>query len=159
MAKFIDWKGNWFNSNFELFIEGEQKGAITFSTWKSDAEATLENESYFFKSVGFWQPKTNIIDQKTNKVVGVITYGNWKFEAIINMESGELYQWKPTSFWKSQSLLSNDNNTNMMYSAGKRMCSITADTDNRSLIVAGLFIKQITIDERRQLFDKSLIAS
>ena len=41
--------GNWFNSNFELFIEGVQKGAITFSTWKSDAEATLENESYFFK--------------------------------------------------------------------------------------------------------------
>lgn len=143
MAKFIDWKSNWFNSNFELFIEGVQKGAITFSTWKSDAEATLENESYFFKSVGFLKPKTNIIDQKTNKVVGVITYGNWKFEATINMESGAHYAWKPTSFWKSQWLLSNNNNTNIMYSAGKRMGSITADTDNKLLIVAGLFIKQI----------------
>ncbi|WP_231424047.1 MULTISPECIES: hypothetical protein [Pedobacter] len=143
MAKFITWKSNWYNSNFELFIDGVQKGAITFATWKSDAETTLENENYFFTNVGFWKSKTNIINRKTDQVIGSITYDAWKFKAIINMESGEQYEWKSTSFWKSEWILSNNNNVNITYSAKSRVGSIMADTDNRLLIIAGLFIKQI----------------
>jgi len=143
MAKFINWKSNWFNSNFELFVDGLQQGAITFSTWKSDAEATFENDQYLFKNIGVWQSKTHVIDRNTNEVMAIITYDSWKSKAIISLTSGEQYEWKSTSFWKSQFVISNNKDANITYSSSSKSGSISSDTDNALLITAGLFIKQI----------------
>lgn len=104
MAKYINWKSNWFNSNFELFVDGIQKGAIKFNSWTSNAEAGFEDQHYLFTNVGFWQSKTNVIDRKTNELIAIITYDSWKSKAIISMKSGEQYEWKPTSFGNQNGL-------------------------------------------------------
>ena len=143
MAKFINWKSNWFNSNFELFVDGIQKGSIKFIGWTSDAETAFEDKNYFFTNIGFWKSKTNVIDRKTNEIVASITYDSWKSKAIINMISGEHYEWKPTSFWKSEWIVSNYKDANIVYSSSSKSGSITSDTNNSLLIIAGLFIKQI----------------
>lgn len=107
MAKYINWKSNWLSSNFQLFVDGIQKGTIVFGTWKSDAETMSEDKNYLFTNVAFWQSRTNVIDRNTNELVAIINYDSWKSKAIINMKNGEQYEWKSTNFWRSQWVVSN----------------------------------------------------
>ena len=143
MAKYINWKSNWLSSNFQLFVDGIQKGTIVFGTWKSDAETMFEDKNYLFTNVGFWQSRTNVIDRNTNELVAIINYDSWKSKAIINMKNGEQYEWKSTNFWQSQWIVSNYKDANIMYSSTTQSGAISSDSDNSLLIIAGLFIKQI----------------
>jgi len=143
MAKFINWKRNWLSSKIELFVDGIQKGAIIFSTWRSDAESIFEDKNYFFTNVGFWQSKTNVFDKKTNELVAIITYDSWKSKAVISMKSGEQFEWKSTNFWKSQFVVSNYKDANIIYNSSSNSGSISSDTDDSLLMITGLFIKQI----------------
>ncbi|MBB6240207.1 hypothetical protein HDC90_004872 [Pedobacter sp. AK013] len=143
MSKFINWKSNWLNGNFQLFADGVQKGAITFGTWKSDAESMFEDKNYFFSNEGFWQSSTKVIDRKTNETVAMITYDTWKSKAVISLKSGEQYEWKSTNLWRSQWTVSNYKDEHIMYNASSSSGALSSDTDNELLIIAGLFIKQI----------------
>lgn len=143
MSKFINWKSDWFSGNLQLFVDGLQKGAITFGMWKSDAESIFEDKNYQFVNEGFWQSSTKVIDRKTNTVVAMITYDSWKSKAVISLKSGEHYEWKSTGIWKSQWTVSNYNDEHIMYNSSSNSGAISSDTDNELLILAGLFIKQI----------------
>lgn len=143
MSKFINWKSNWFSGNFQLFADGVQKGAITFATWRSDAESMFEDKNYFFSNEGFWQSCTKVTDRKTKEVVAMITYDTWKSKAVISLKSGEQYEWKSTNLRRSQWTVSNYKDAHIAYSASNNFGAISSDTDNELLIIAGLFIKQI----------------
>ncbi|KIA91071.1 hypothetical protein OC25_23310 [Pedobacter kyungheensis] len=94
MSKFINWKSDWFSGNFHLFVDGLQKGAITFTMWTSNAESMFEDKNYQFANEGFWQSRTKVIDKKTNEVLAIITYDSWKSKALISLNTGEQYEWK-----------------------------------------------------------------
>ncbi|WP_293310120.1 hypothetical protein [Pedobacter sp. UBA5917] len=143
MSRFINWKNNWFSGNFQLFVDGVQKGMITFSAWRNDAESMFEDKNYQFVNEGFWRYRTKVIDRKTNVVVAIITYDSWKSKAVISLNTGEQYEWKSTGIWKSQFTVSNYKDAHIMYSSSSNSGAISTDTDNELLIVAGLFIKQI----------------
>jgi len=143
MAKFINWRSNWLSGDFQLFVDGIQKGMISFGSWRSDAEGVFDDKNYFFSNVGFWQSRTNVIDRKTNELVAVITYDSWKSKAVISLKSGERYEWTSTGIWKSQFTVSNYNNERITYNASSYSGAISSDTDNELLIVSGLFIKHI----------------
>ena len=143
MSKFINWKSNWLNGNFQLFADGVQKGMISFSSWRSDAESMFEDKKYQFVNEGFWQSRTKVIDRKTNEVVAVINYDTWKSKAVISLKSGEQYEWKSKSLWGSQWTVSNYKDEHIMYNSSSNSGTLSSDTDNELLIIAGLFIKQI----------------
>ncbi|MGM9479506.1 hypothetical protein ACS5PU_24005 [Pedobacter sp. GSP4] len=143
MSKLINWKNNWFSGNFQLFVAGAQKGMITFSTWRSDAESMFEDKNYQFVNEGFWQSRTKVIDRKTNELVAIITYDSWKSKAVISLSSGEQYEWRSTGIWKTQFTVSNYKDVHIMYSASSNSGAISADTGSELLIITGLFIKQI----------------
>jgi hypothetical protein len=143
MSRFINWRSNWLSGNFQLFSDGVQKGMVTFETLRSDAQSMFEDKNYFFSNVGFWQSQTNVIDRKTDEVVAIITYDSWKSKAIISLKSGEQYEWKSTGVWKSQFTVSNYKDAHITYSSNSNAGTISSDTDNELLIIAGLFIKHI----------------
>ncbi|WP_175636457.1 hypothetical protein [Pedobacter ghigonis] len=143
MAKFINWKRNWLNGNLQLFVDGIQKGALTFEMWKSNAYTLFEDKDYAFENKGFWQSTTTVTDRKTNEIVAIITYDSWKSKAIISLKSGEQYEWKATSSWRSEWTVSNNKDTHIYYQASSNTGAISTQADNNLLIVAGLFIKQI----------------
>ncbi|QDW25674.1 hypothetical protein [Pedobacter sp. KBS0701] len=143
MSKFINWKSNWLNGNFQLFADGVQKGMISFSSWRSDAESMFEDKNYHFANEGFWQSRTKVIDRKTNEVVAIINYDSWKSKAVISLNTGEQYEWKSTGVWKSQFTVSNYKDAHIMYSSNSNTGTISSDTHNELLIITGLFIKHI----------------
>ncbi|GGG92739.1 hypothetical protein [Pedobacter zeae] len=143
MSKLINWKSDWFSNNFHLFVDGIQKGAITFGTWRSNAESRFEDQNYQFVNKGFWQSSTRITDKKTNEVLAVITYDSWKSKAVISLKTGEQYEWKSKGLWKSQWTVSNYKDEHIVYTSGSNSGSIASDTDHKLLIIAGLFIKQV----------------
>ncbi|WP_293784377.1 hypothetical protein [uncultured Pedobacter sp.] len=143
MSKLINWKSDWLSGNFQLFVDGLQKGAITFGMWKSNAESTFEDQNYQFVSDGFWQSKTRIIDRKTNKVIAIITYDCWKSKALISLTNGGQYEWKSTGVWKSKWTVSNYKDEHIRYTSSSNSGAISSDTDNKLLVIAGLFIKQV----------------
>jgi len=143
MAKFINWKRNWLNGNLQLFVDGIQKGALTFEMWRSNAYTLFEDKDYAFENKGFWQSTTTVTDRKTNEPVAIINYDSWKSKAIISLKSGGQYEWKATSSWRSQWSVSNHEGTNIYYQASGNTGAISTDIDNELLIISGLFIKQI----------------
>ncbi|WP_412469265.1 hypothetical protein [Pedobacter sp. KLB.chiD] len=143
MSKLINWKNDWCNGNVQLFADGLQKGAITFAMWTGNAESTFEDQNYQFVKEGFWQSGSKVINRKTNEVVGFITYDCWKSKALISLTNGEQYEWKSTGIWKSHWTVSNYKDEHIMYTSGSHSGAISSDTDNKLLVVAGLFIKQV----------------
>ncbi|WP_343524123.1 hypothetical protein [Pedobacter sp.] len=143
MSKLFNWKSDWFSNNFHLFVEEIQKGAITFGTWRSNAESRFEDQNYQFVNEGFWQSSTRITDKKTNEVLALITYDSWKSKAVISLKTGEQYEWKAKGVWKSQWTVSNYKDEHIVYTSGSNSGSIASDTDHKLLIIAGLFIKQV----------------
>jgi len=143
MSKFINWKSNWCSGNFQLFVDGLQKGAITFGMWTSNAESVFEDQNFLFVNEGFWQSSTKVIDRKTNEVIAMITYDTWKSKAVISLKSGEQYEWKATGIWKSQWTVSNYKDEHIIYNSSSNSGAISSDTDNKLLVIAGLFIKQV----------------
>ena len=143
MAKFINWTSDWFNGNYQLFVDGVQKGALTFEMWWSNAYTSFEDKNFSFQNTGFWQSTTTVTDRKTNEVVAIITYDSWKSKAIISLKSGEQYEWKSINSWRSQFTVSNYKDVNIMYNASSNTGAIATDVDNELLIISGLFIKQI----------------
>jgi len=143
MAKFINWKRNWRNGNLQLFVDGIQKGALTFEMWRSNAYTLFEDKNYAFENKGFWKCTTTVTDRNTNEVVAIISYDNWKSKALISLKSGEQYEWKATSSWRSAWTVSNNNGIQIDYQASGSSGAISSAGDNDLLIVAGLFIKQI----------------
>ncbi|WP_406827202.1 hypothetical protein [Pedobacter sp. KACC 23697] len=143
MSKLINWKSDWFSGNFQLFVDGLQKGAITFGMWTSNAESVFEDQNFQFVNEGFWQSNTKVIDRKTNEVLAIITYDCWKSKALISLNSGEQYEWKATGIWKSKWTVSNYKDEHIIYTSNSNSGAISSDTDNKLLVVAGLFIKQV----------------
>ncbi|MGQ7856926.1 hypothetical protein ACUN24_22025 [Pedobacter sp. WC2501] len=143
MSKFINWKSNWLNGNFQLFADGVQKGMISFSSWRSDAESMFEDKNYQFANDGFWKSRTKVIDRKTLEVIAIINYDSWKSMAVISLNTGEQYEWKSTGIWKSQWTVSNYKDEHIIYTSSSNSGTISSNTDNKLLIITGLFIKQV----------------
>ncbi|MDX1762417.1 MAG: hypothetical protein R3218_09710 [Christiangramia sp.] len=100
----INWKKNFFAGFYKIYAYGKQIGEIKDRPFSKVATADLNDRHYTFRTVGFFEQHTEIIDRSTNQVLGEITYGTWMTKATITV-NGQVTHWKYTNTWNTKECL------------------------------------------------------
>jgi hypothetical protein len=140
VMKSIIWKKGIFSSTHELFSNGMLIGKLQSKTWSSDAISTINGKHFSFKTRGFLSQSTILIDNDINKVVGKITYSDWRKRASIELQdtTAEL---KVDNIWNSRWTLKDKNNHSILYKDSTTMGTIQFANQNDKLIIAGLYAR------------------
>ncbi|MDA3912037.1 MAG: hypothetical protein PF448_11850 [Bacteroidales bacterium] len=102
----LRWKKGLFSNRYVLMQDDMLVGELISKSFSQSSYGELNGKKYQFITSGFFKQSTEIIDTKTNQIVGKITYSTWSSKASIALNDETLY-WKQVSIWKSKWEISN----------------------------------------------------
>lgn len=141
MRVFSTWNKGLFDSNYQIFTEGEISGNLLFDNWKNEAKGMGLTTNISFKTEGFLTPKTNILNNK-NEIIGVITYESWQTKATINMASGDIFGWSFTNSWLSNWSITDFKEKNISYKSKSGTGTIESTASDEIMLLTGIFIRE-----------------
>ena len=135
----LRWKRNLFSSSTIIYSNGQRVGELKDKTFSQTAIGVLNGKKYSFKTKGFFKQETEIIDSFENKVVGEITYNNWKTNAIISIDNKKI-NWKYDNLWNTKWSIFNSEGIKIQYSGTSTSGQIDSNIDEAVLLLSGLFV-------------------
>jgi hypothetical protein len=144
----LRWKKNLFSSSTIIYSNGHQIGELKDKTFSQTANGELNGKKYSFKTKGFFKQQTEVIDSFENKVVGEISYNNWKTNAIISIDNKTIY-WKYDNLWNTKWSIFDSEGINIKYSGSSTSGQIDSNIDDSMILLSGLFVtnyyRQMTV--------------
>ncbi|HTM98605.1 MAG TPA: hypothetical protein VL088_07680 [Pedobacter sp.] len=140
MQKILTWRKGLFDSNYQLYADGEIRGSLVFSSWKNNARG-IALKNYYFTSEGFLHPITKIRDENHNQI-GVITYNALKLKATLTFNNLDHASWSYTNSWLSQWTITNYRDKQIQYHSASTAGTVLSDNDDELMLLAGLFIRE-----------------
>lgn len=140
MERLLTWRKGLFDSNYQLYTNGEIKGSLIFSSWKNNARG-IALKNYYFTSEGFLHPTTKIKDEKHNQI-GVITYHIWELKATVTFNDLDHASWGFTNSWLSRWTISNHRDKQIQYHSATSSGIARSDNDDELLLLSGLYIRE-----------------
>lgn len=140
MQHVLIWRKGSFDSNYQLYINGEIKGSLIFSSWKNNARG-IALKNYYFTSEGFFNPITKIRDEHHNQI-GVITYNAWKLKATVTFNNLDHASWSYTNSWLSKWTITNHRDKQIQYHSTTGSGTAYSDNDDELLLLSGLYIRE-----------------
>ncbi|SFG89182.1 hypothetical protein [Pedobacter insulae] len=140
MENLLAWRKGLFDSNYQLYANGEIKGSLVFSSWKNNARG-IALKNYYFTSEGFLHPVTKIRDEHHNQI-GVITYNALKLKATVTFNSLDHASWSYTNSWLSQWVITNHKDKQIQYYSESTSGTVHSDTDDELMLLSGFFIRE-----------------
>jgi hypothetical protein len=144
----LRWKKNLFSSSTIIYSNGQRIGELKDKTFSQTANGELNGKKYSFKTKGFFKQQTEIIDGFENKVVGEITYNNWKTNAIISIDNKTI-NWKYDNLWNTKWSIFDSEGINIKYSGSSTSGQIDSNIDDSMILLSGLFVtnyyRQMTV--------------
>lgn len=147
MEQLLTWRKGLFDSNYQLYTNGEIKGSLIFSSLKNNARA-IALKNYYFTTEGFLNPVTKIRDENHNQI-GIITYHIMQLKATINFENRDHASWSYANGWLSQWIITNHQDKQIQYHASTAAGNVYSNTDDELMLLSGLFV--------REFFSRALI--
>lgn len=141
MDAILTWTKGLFESNYQIFSNGQIKNSLLFNTWKNEAQGIGANCNYYFRTSGYLHPTTQILNQQ-QELVGTITYNSWQTKATVQMKSGEQFLWNFTNGWYSKWVIGNFQDKQIFFESNSSSGMIRTNTDDEVLLLTGLFIKE-----------------
>lgn len=139
MQRLLTWRKGLFDSNYQLYANGEIKGSLLFSSWKNNARG-IALKNYYFISEGFLNPITKIKDENHNQI-GVITYNTWKLKATVTFTNLDHASWGYTNGWLSQWTITNHRDKQIQYQSSTAVGMVYSDNDDELMLLSGLYIR------------------
>ncbi len=140
MQQLLSWRKGLFDSNYQLYTNGEIRGSLIFSSWKNNARG-IALKNYYFTTEGFLNPITKIRDENHNQIA-VITYNTWKLKATVTFNNLDHASWSYTNSWLSQWSLTNHSNKLINYHSSTGAGTILSDNDDEVMLLSGLYIRE-----------------
>ncbi len=140
----LTWKKGVFSNLYKIYDNGNLIGNLKDSSFSQSAKGSIRGRGYFFRTHGFFNPVTDIVDSTTNKTVGKIQYNSWRSKATITL-NGETINWKYDNVWNTQWSLSDSDGTAMKFNSSTTRGQIDVRLDNDLLVLTGLFVKNYYI--------------
>jgi hypothetical protein len=140
MQSLLTWRKGLFDSNYQLYTNGEIRGSLVFSSWKNNARG-IALKNYYFTSEGFLNPITKIRDEN-HQEIGIITYNSFKLKATLTFHHLEHASWSFTNSWLSQWAITNHRDKQIVYHASSTAGTVHSNNDDELMLLAGLFIKE-----------------
>ena len=114
-------------------------GELKHKSWTNAAEGNLQGKRYLFKTSGFFNIKTRIIDVDYHVVVGEITYGFWRTKATIEYDDVS-YGWAYNNSWHTKWRISQSGETLVDYRGTSSKGQIDGLPVPPFVLLSGLFI-------------------
>ncbi|MCF0059595.1 hypothetical protein [Dyadobacter sp. CY356] len=137
----LQWTSTMSGNETRIFRGKLIAGLIKRSTWKDDAQGELNGYMIRFKTTGFWNPTTKILDIEGTRELGHIKYNSWKTTAVITYEN-QSYDWSFDSWMRKTWNVKNGEN-HARYSKTsfwKNKGEIEAENISPAIILTGLFV-------------------
>ena len=139
MQLIYNWKKGIFSESYKIFNNETQIGSLSNKSFSQTSRGELNEKKYTFKTTGFFNQHTQIIENNDNKIIGEITYNNWMNKATINI-NGQKFELKYNNIWNSKWSITSLNETQISYNSSTSTGQIQSNTDNELLILSGLFV-------------------
>lgn len=139
MEKRFYWNKKFFSSTYNVYSNGQQNGNLTEKSFSQTAFGELNGKKYIFKTKGFFNQITEIIDASSNKIIGNITFNNWMTKANIST-GNKTYLWKYDNAWGSKWSIYNSEGLKISYFGYSSKGQIDSNTDDELLLLTGLFV-------------------
>lgn len=137
----LQWASTMSGNETRIFRGKLIAGLLKCSSWKDDAHGELNGYMIRFKTTGFWNPSTQILDIEGTKELGKIEYNAWKSTALITYE-GQSYEWAFDS-WMQKAWKIRNRENQAIYSRPsiwKNKGDIEAENISPAIILTGLFV-------------------
>lgn len=136
----IIWKKGMLSSTHLLYSNGMLVGKLQSKTWSNNATSIINEKHFSFITKGFLSQSTLVIDNDINKVIGKITYSNWRTIATIELKS-TIAELKADNIWNSRWRLKDKNNQSVLYKDSTTTGTIQFTDPDDKLIIAGLYAR------------------
>jgi hypothetical protein len=140
MERLLTWRKGLFDSNYQLYTDGEIRGSLIFSSWKNNARG-IALKNYYFTSEGFLNPITKIRDEKHNQI-GIVTYHVWKLKATVTFNDLDHASWGYTNSWLSRWVITNHRDKQIHYHSATSSGIAHSNNDDELLLLSGLYIRE-----------------
>ena len=140
MKPSLTWTKGVFNNLHKIYSDGNLIGEIKEKALSQSAKGSIRGREYLFRTHGYFNQKTEIIDRTDNQVVGEIQFNSWKSKATIAL-NGKIINWKYDNLWNTQWSLSDSDGTVMKFNSSITKGQIDAGQDDELLVLTGLFVK------------------
>lgn len=134
------WKTRFFSTDYQIYRNDIQVGAITNKAFSRSATSDLNGKKLVLEIKGLFRRESRIINPVDNSVVMEIIISNWKSNAVMNY-NGRDYEWKHNNFWNTKWSINNQAGPLVKYHSYSMRGEIVSYTDDDILILTGLLIK------------------
>jgi hypothetical protein len=135
----LTWQKGLLSTNYNIFSGNELIGHLQNNSFSQVSTGQLRGKSYTFRTLGFLNKTTEILDNQNNKVIGKITYSNWMTKANITILSQTL-NWKYENLWNTKWCIMDTGGTRINYSGTSTGGKVNSNTDNDIYLLSGLFV-------------------
>jgi len=133
----LTWKRGFLSNTYYLKSDGKNVGELNNNFLSNSSNAIFKDKHYKFKTKGFFNQSTDIIDLKNNKIIGEINYNSWGNKAKISID-GKVYRFKADNFWYTRWSVYDYEHTFIEYSNSYTSGKIQSNINNEVLILSGL---------------------
>ena len=140
MQRLLTWRKGLFDSDYQLYTNGEIKGSLIFSSLKNNARG-IALKNYYFTTEGFFNPITKIRDENHNQIA-TINYNTWKLKATVTYNNLDHASWSYTNGWLSHWSITNHRDKLIQYHSTTGAGHANSDNDDELLLLSGLFIRE-----------------
>lgn len=133
------WTKGLFSNLYSIYSNGALVGNLKDKSFSQTAQGKVNGKEYIFKTKGFLKQYTEIIDSSENRIIGEITYNNWKTKATISLNNKTI-NWKYDNAWNTKWSLFDSTGVLMNFSGSSSKGQINSNVDDELLILAGLFV-------------------
>jgi hypothetical protein len=93
-------KNGAFKRHYAFFLNDTLLATLIYgSTWRDDAIIQIGDHTWQIKRIGFWKKQIELKADQSPYTKVSIPY-NWKYRISYRTDSGIVYSFKPTGFWK-----------------------------------------------------------
>lgn len=141
MEQFLTWTKGTFESNYQIFQEGQIKTSLVFDNWKNEARTLFSSTNLLFRANGIFDTTVQVLGDDGN-FLGNINFEMWQTRATITLKDGEQAAFAFAGSWYTQWSITDAKGTQISYQSNSNSGRIHANTDDQMLLIIGLFIRE-----------------
>lgn len=151
MKTILHWKKAPFNSTSRIYSAEGEIGQLRENPWKQMAEGELNSRKYQFRTRGFFNQHTEIVDPGTNYIVGKIEYNSLRSSADISY-LGQRFRWKYDNVWQTRWSITDERNHRIDFHGRMVNGTIEGVDITEFLVLSGLFVTNYFIQSTLVIF-------
>lgn len=139
MRNTYSWKKGFLKSAYEIYSNNSPVGKLIEDPLNSSAEGEINGKKYLFKTKGFFNQKTQIIDIESNSLIGSIVYNSFMTKATIEY-LGQVAFWRYNNIWSTKFSITDNVGNQINFHGSSSNGRLEFDQTNDLLVLTGLYV-------------------